>query len=723
MCFNELWDHVSPNEAPEVIAATRARLAATSYELFAEELGAYRDGSAIARIKKSDTVRDLVKRIDKIPPELVACVNVTELFAATHRSFWISAAFCPILSLGMPDNFRYKQYCATSPSLANQEEKDRYRKKKFMNTDHAKTLTSMVSAALRTLATESSLFYHPESFRPVVDVGAFFVEKAGDANLLRVIVDGRFANLVYSTTEAKFSFFSLEVLRQVIDNLSTSPNWFAVNIDLRHWFHEIPLPIRYQKIFGLPLTDRDNKRGDYYLVPRAFPMGWSFSPLICQAFTWSLVLSKHDEGSWGGAADLDLHELSRHQTLFSWVPFKRGGGIFVLLDNILVVTPHQETARFWMKKIREDADRYNIHLKTKEDPAYPNATKEELLERQCFRHLTKDSNATFDFLGITWAHSTHWVKIKDSEDREFPNVSKTHKNMQDDGTWLGTYQQLASVIGRINWHRRVHGLRNFDDPDDRVGTRTLLKLFTIMTPPEGKTWNSTVALGKDTTDGLTRAWRFRCGAETSLCKAVPLSWDAALHDVMWFATDAAKTKLLHRAVFVQYDVLSKLPRTAVADTPRLVHTFDFPEEDSIALGELYAILVAVKTVTARNALVILATDSMNAKRWVEAAKADNPTALKYLFELFQHMKQYDIRVYLVYVPSKKNVADHSTRPHLKGKQPAAYLEQPFQETRHILARADAEARKTWTAFGARTGGMDVQLHEDSEAAPATKNDS
>ena len=694
---------------------------ATSYEMFAEELGAYRDGTAFAKITKNSKLSDLVKRVDKIDKSLVARVNVTDLFASTHASFWCSQAFCPTLALALPDGFEHKNYKATSPPLmTDPEEAKRYRKKKNMTTETAKKLTSMVSAALRSLATECSLFEVP-IFPPTVDVGAFFVEKAGDANLLRVIIDGRFANLVYSTSAAKFSFFSLETLRQVIDNLANCPKWYAINIDLRHWFHEIPLPRRYQGIFGLSLTDRDNEYGEYYIVPRAFPMGWSFSPIIAQAMTWSLVLSKHpSDPDFPVAADLDLQELRKHTELFSWVPLKGGGGIFVLLDNILVVTPREDTAKFWFSKIKQDAKRYNIVLKTKPAADDETITEDELLARQCFRTMTKESSPTFDFLGITWSHSTHWVKVNpETEDMEFPNVSKTKANVKNE-MWVGTYRELASIIGRINWHRRVHGLRNFDDNDDQRGTQTLLRLFSLMTPPAGKNWNSILALGKMSTDGLTRAWRFRTGV--TACLARPLSWNPLLDPMRWFATDAAKDARNHTYVVVEYDIRVKDGKTSCGAAPKSVTSGEFPVSDTIALGELYAIMMAILSVDRPHTLVILATDSMNAKRWVEAAKANNSVALDYLRKIFAHMDKLHLRVYLVYVPSKKNVADYATRPRLD-RAGAQWEPQTFHDTQAFLARAEAEAKKMWIVHGAQSGGMERELNMEVQEDNACKTNS
>lgn len=709
-----------------------AAVAAHPLELFNEEFHAYRDGSAIANTRGC-TKRQLLDRVDKIDKALVARVDVNHLFGAVHSSYWCSAAFIPTLLYAMPDGWFFHgrkngkpfKYEAASPSLwKNEEEKKRYRTKKRMSSPTAKNITSLVSAALRSLATESHLFERPPGHGFVeTEVGAFFVEKSGDANSLRVIVDGRYANLYFDRSESKFSFFSLEILRQVIENLSVHNKWYAVNFDLRHWFHEIALPERFQKLFGLPLTDRGNQRDpkdrskNYHLVPRAFPMGWSFSPIVAQTITWSLVLSQKPGARHKMEADLDLKSLEAHTGLFSWVPLKSGGGIFVLLDNILVVSPKKEVAQYWFDKIYYDTKEYNAVLKSKDIPGKPNASEYDKLHYHSFVELSKDGCSNFEFLGVIWTHHERRLAFKQEEDRELPNASVGRNNVVNESdaegnfvqVWSGTYRELASILGRVNWHRRVHGLHPFDDPEDRIGSQTLRRLYTLMTPPAGKTWNDSLKLGASSTAGLIRAWKFRCGNAPVV--AVPLHWNPNENMVRWFATDAAKSAMSHLAVVVEYEIQNWASRlfSESAAVPKSVTVSSYPSDHDIALGELFAIRNAVSSVTVDHTLVVLATDSMNAKRWIEAMKANNEQALVYLREIFLHMKKYNLRLYLVYVPSKQNAADHATRPHVT-RDTSLFDQSTVDATRKYLERAEVEAKRMWFL----TGGMERETNVDLE---------
>lgn len=590
---------------------------------------------------------------------------------------------------------------------------DTAERKKFEKQQSAPTLTSLVSAAIRRLADPNYSHLFQERDRtatwtfPKVEASAFFVEKGGDENLLRVIINGLWANLHYDQADSKFSFFSLETVRQVIDNCSQNGQvWYALNFDLRHWFHELPLPCRYQEIFGIPLTDRNNTRGEYHLYPRALPMGWSFSPYIAQCVTWALVLAiplSSPSRNFPKEADLDLEELQKHTAPFPWIPLKSGGGIFVLLDNILVVTPHLEVANYWFDKIYGTSTHFGAHLKYKCKPEEQGLPAKPFLRRQCFHRMSKDDpSETFDFLGVRWSHSSHQLIRKPNEDEELPNVRLGSGNMlSSSGSWSGTHRELASVVSRMMWHRRVYNLSFFDDLEDVKGTQSLLKMFQRMTPPEDVSWDATLnpPLSAELSQGLVRAWRARI--DSTPCPADPLRCDSKSSlPISRFAGDAAKDERLHSYVIVEFSVANRAPFLPYGTAPVLPLTVStFPAEFHIALGELFVIVMAVLSVTVRGSLIIMATDSMNAKHWVESGKANNPEALRLLNLLFSHLRSFNLRLYLVYVPTGDNVADYSTRPHPEDKTSRAYLPSQFFATGRLLALAEKEALGMWLDVG------------------------
>jgi hypothetical protein len=184
----------------------------------------------------------------------------------------------------------------------------------------------------------------------------------------------------------------------------------------------------------------------------------------------------------------------------------------------------------------------------------------------------------------------------------------------------------------------------------------------------------------------------------------------------WFANDAAKDETNHTAVIVEYDISNWQTRTVYSSKPKSVEIYEYPATYSIALGELDAIVRAVRSVKEPNTLICLATDSMNAKHWVESAKAENETARSLLKLLFEHMESRGIRLYLVYVPSADNVADHATRRHppTDASQSSLFVDTKLAATARLLARSDFECRKAFTLHGGQTGGMPRSLTADLE---------
>ena len=67
------------------------------------------------------------------------------------------------------------------------------------------------------------------------------------------------------------------------------------------------------------------------------------------------------------------------------------------------------------------------------------------------------------------------------------------------------------------------------------------------------------------------------------------------------------------------------------------------------------------TIREPQALIILATNSMNAKNWMSSGKTHNLENAPHRREILDHLKKQNQRLFLVYVPSAENVADYATR--------------------------------------------------------------
>ena len=343
------------------------------------------------------------------------------------------------------------------------------------------------------------------------------------------------------------------------------------------------------------------------------------------------------------------------------------------------------------------------------------------VKKECCFTMTPDCSESFNFHGVDWYYNYHVVRVKKDEDHDLPNCVG-HKNMPAESSpWKGTRRQLSSILGLLNWHRTVHGLKDYNDPERFQAFR---KLYRLMTPPiqDNANWDEEITINdREILKQLTAAWRLR-GSETP-CRAAPLAFKPST--VVQAATDAATNE-------------EKGPNGRVSSNPR-VAAIIFKAEDPkkpevsaaskkpedyedvceepfrskdyhIALGELQGICLAVRRALSKcsNALIVLATDSMVAKHWVESGNTRVEGALGLLKELDEMLTNSGSRLYLVYIPTKDNLADVPSRKGEGGYWAEwGNYSRERKATRALLESAAAEARKTFIRDGGKTGGVAV----------------
>jgi hypothetical protein len=126
----------------------------------------------------------------------------------------------------------------------------------------------------------------------------------------------------------------------------------------------------------------------------------------------------------------------------------------------------------------------------------------------------------------------------------------------------------------------------------------------------------------------------------------------------------------------------------------------------IALKELHGIIRGCEILRfqatqerRRCNLFIIATDSMNAKSWVERQYAGNADANPLLQRLFEEVLGPETRLYLIYVPTGLNVADGPSRGEYA-------LEEPRRKgTMEYLRSAEREAKGIWMLDGGQVGAL------------------
>ena len=155
----------------------------------------------------------------------------------------------------------------------------------------------------------------------------------------------------------------------------------------------------------------------------------------------------------------------------------------------------------------------------------------------------------------------------------------------------------------------------------------------------------------------------------------------------------------HRTAYVSYG------------PPRTVGTGTFPRHEQIALGELRAILQAVAALRKERPLldlIVLGTDSLNAKAWVQNQYAKCAEATPLLAELERLLGA--TRLYLVYIDTDENGADAPSRG-------LELDEAKVRRSRARLAQGWDEASHLWVVGGRAAGGNEQRRREREVELP------
>ena len=548
----------------------------------------------------------------------------------------------------------------TDPDLADKAQHDAVAERKGAPSGR---IEQGVAGVMMDLRRTCGIFAEHTSSAYKALAGAFLVEKKNKK--LRVITDARPANAWM--LPVMFVLFSLETLMHVIATLGAGrqEKWYVVSADLRHWFHQIHLPLRLRPWFIFMLV------GGLLLCPVAVPMGWILAPFIAQSLTWTILLSSNERGAWtkalGGGAILGVDSELRDEDIRAlgdrppaWLPLRGGGGIFVIIDNVLVVTKDPQIAEYWERRINACMGRFGAKLKE--------------ISRQT---LEPGSQMEFEFLGVIWQHNRRRVKLEEGE-RLPGHLVK--------GVWTGTHRELAEALGKLLWFHRVN-----ESPWRGASMQQLRQLYTRATPPAGATWDTGLALTAEESASFAAHWVQRASNEWRDATVL-----AVEGDVVHAAVDAASdTRLVGGVIYGDNGRVARV----VQDTH--MHT-----QKEIAVAELMAIVWMVKMLKRDYpgaALFVLATDSLTAKSWVEKGCATTGDGNELLDALFAELGAK--RIFLTHINTKVNVADAPSRN--IGQIDAVCTLETWKQ----LSVAAWEARGVWMSTGGQAGGTRRQREE------------
>lgn len=481
--------------------------------------------------------------------------------------------------------------------------------------------------------------------------------------LQRIIVDGRIAN-AHLENPAYMEIFTLEALfdcfarckaaieKRNLGNAKTKHSILALSADLRHWFHQIPMPEKYRAAYALDLGFQEGRR--VILFPVTWPMGASPAAGIGQAITWSLLLHGIEgDLAQRKALGIDWPEDNlKFDTYIPWLPLTCGGGIFVLIDNIFILTTNAKFRDAWKKRIAETAKTFNAELKhNKIDDV-----------------AIGPDGGSVDFTGVTfdWNYRRPREPIDQLEDLD-NLLAKPDRN----ATWTCTYRQLASIIGQCLWAYRIAGRMLYDCPDYQAVAKAAY-------PKPTEDWSDKTTISGATLCHLLEMYK-ECRnenfgvehpSELSACKSVG-----------YLATDACFYGKAMAGLGFAYTLDTKAAPVQV----RLPH--ESRPNSQIALEELRAVLLGIRHMRQNLGrdfpdLIILGIDSTHAKGMITNGVARTDEAIRLLNQI--HSELGSSRLFLMFVPSAENPADPLSREdHLFSDAKWAEWIRKAQQLQHI----------------------------------------
>lgn len=110
--------------------------------------------------------------------------------------------------------------------------------------------------------------------------------------------DENYARSIFNGRRLSSHFFppppvnipEIPVVMTMIAELLMTGNVYGMVCDIRHWFHQLPVGENAKRFFGVLCGNTLYRWG-------VLPMGWSYSPRICQCLAWAIILYKRSPAS------------------------------------------------------------------------------------------------------------------------------------------------------------------------------------------------------------------------------------------------------------------------------------------------------------------------------------------------------------------------------------------------------------------------------------------
>jgi hypothetical protein len=432
---------------------------------------------------------------------------------------------------------------------------------------------------------------------------------------------------------------------------------------------------------------------------------------------------------------------------------------------MLVVTADRGIADRWFTHVVSNCRRFHAVIKGLDEDKYDESTAkddEEALRKSCFtilkRSLSVDADAdaagfnsndddddddsdftikldqatgkktiieadgkefstSFDFFGICWTHRFREIIMKDDDTQDY--IEQFISGMG----WIGTRRELAGILGKSMWYRRVHGLKNYNA--DELQTKALLGIYSLITPiiNESREWDTPLADPKVTIpfiEGLLSAWEQRWTVRQAKNEGFEVEFDLT-KNVMFAASDASTSEEC---------IASFIYHPLDLTTPPTIEQEKF--SGKIAVAEMAAIELCIRGAIAKNPdveLIVLGTDNMNCKHWIERGcshREEVNVIMRRIYWLLnpaenperhennnnndnnndddsddhlhgaEDSKIRKTRLFVTFIPTLENVADGPSRK-------KAWSMEQWIQTNERLEMAFAEAKGIWGMIGGLHG--------------------
>lgn len=642
----------------------------------------------------AERARSYIANLDPVPPEIIAAIKAKRLFDAAPRVFKDTLRL--ILDESMEGSIKRADVKMNTP-----DEEAKIIARKGLPND---TVHGPAAALLAHLTVDppvgKSLFVRDKSLVarmldkksqiPVVYSNCFVVDKssineATNEPFKRIIIDARGINAKLQNI-AIMILFALELLIERVAHafsVSTTATITCCSADLRHWFHQLPLPAQFRPFFALRLSHGHGKPD--IVFPRSWPMGSNNSCGIGQACTWSILLADLEQPlapeepqtramRLAARKTLDIAESQRWDEIPSWLPLEHGGAVFVLIDNIFVISPRAEVAMAWRSRIVDSANRFNAKLKHivpkgEKDDGY--ARQNTCQDVQVVTLRFGDPSTTIDFAGITFSGAGRRV----AKPPTGPNP------VTSGGLWRPTHTDLASLMGQLLWCERVHGTPMLE-------LQEFIEIYQYATPPADSGWGRITQVPAPSQRALSELYDRRSGKNAEQYSPYPRVIEINDADVYLGASDAEGGEL-KGVGFVYKKLTHSQGEWTVVDRSQV----ESHGADRIAIGELQALLSLVETILAHDGrenapkLIMVAVDNMSVIGMVRRAYSESPQARPWLKKLFELLKKNASKLFVSYIASAKNPADAPSRGRPIAQPLLDEIEASFRALEPVARRA------------------------------------